>query len=176
MACMDTAHIKMNGKQEMNFECKDTIAILALGISSLNLLLYYLDIKPTLKVGFYLEDAFPEDNEVHPTTRTKYYSIDIVNHSSRRIKVANISLEWTTSRWLVFRKKREIYQGFQKGKSNDYLSSFWIEPWGDISLSVEEDNLTAWFWERTHYSKHLWARIVVTDALGKHYKSRKLKI
>jgi hypothetical protein len=160
----------------MTFEFKDIIAVLALGISLLNLLLYYLDIKPTLKIGFYSEDIFSNDEEMNPTSRTKYFSIDIVNHSSRRIKVANISVEWMKSRWFSFRRRQENYPDFHKDKPNSFISSFWIEPWGDESFSAEEEDLTTWLWDRTHYSKNLWVRIVVTDALGKHYKSRMLKI
>jgi len=155
----------------MIFEFKDMIAILALVISIINLYLYFFDIKPTLKAGFYLSEIVAEGDDELSIARV--FSIDIVNHSSRRIKVANISVEWMKSRWFSFRKRRESYPDFQKDKSS--ISSFWIEPWGDASFIVEEESFTTWLWERTHYSKDLWIRIVVTDALGNRYNSQILK-
>jgi len=159
----------------MMFELKDIIAILALVISFANLYLYFLDIRPTLKVGFYSMDVLFEDSEGMSSPEIiKYFSIDIINHSSRRIKVANISIEMMKSRWLDFRRQQANYPGFQKNKP--LIPGFWIEPWGDASLSAEEEDLTTWLWEKTRYSKNLWVRIVVIDALKRRYKSQILKV
>jgi len=159
----------------MIFEFKDVIAVLALTISFANLYLYFLDIKPTLKIGFYSENViFEDDQEGSPLDIMKYFSIDIINRSSRRIKVANISVELMKSRWLNFRRQQENYPDFQKDKP--FIPSFWVEPWGDASFGAEEEEFTTWLWEKTRYTKNLWVRIVVIDALRKRYKSQILKV
>lgn len=152
------------------------ISALALTISIINLYLYILDIKPTLKIGFYIaEEVVIEDKYSSVGFLMKYYSVDIVNHSSRRIKVANVSIEWMKSRWFNRQKCKVNYPDFRNTTPNEVISSFWIEPWGDESFIATEDEFTNWLWPKAP-SKELWARIIVTDALGKRYHSQILKV
>ena len=156
-------------------EFRDVIATLALVISVANLYLYFSDIRPTLKIGFYIDEVLIEDEELGPVGSDKYYSIDIVNHSSRRIKVANILVEWKKSRWFSKQKWKATLPDFKQKGFNDFISSFWIEPWGDQSYGVSEDDFTSWLSTKTRI-KSLWARVVVKDALGKSYRSQILRV
>ncbi len=159
----------------MILDLKDLLSILALTISIITLYLYILDIKPMLKAGFYIDEEVINDDKYGAGSLMKYYSIDIVNHSSRRIKIVNTSMEWMKSRWFNRQKYKGNYPDFRNTTPNEVISSFRIEPWGDESFIATEDEFTNWLWPKAP-SKELWARIIVTGALGKRYHSQILKV
>ena len=69
--------------------------------------------------------------------------IDIVNLSSRRMKVASVWLEWTKWRWLPLGINRGTLPELQRVDEGEqrYEYRFWVEPWGDSVLSLDADEL-----------------------------------
>ena len=153
----------------------DIIAFLALILAGVDLFLIVWDRRPRLRVTWekLYHDEWDEELK-QPILIAIRMWISIVNVSPRRIWVSSVSAEWRRHRWLPCRRFRVDLPDLQRWENDHEVptSRFWIEPWGSAVLSTDAEELE--FDIKDHKEPGtLWYCIVVCDALGKWYRSKK---
>jgi hypothetical protein len=156
------------------------ISTLALILGIVDLILIVWDRMPRLTVTAEAKYDTEWDEQIRmevPLARLLW--IDIVNHSSRRIWVSSVSAEWSRRRFLPSRRYAVDCPDLQRWEQNFSAptSRFWIEPWGNVILTSDADELEDEI--KDHKAPGtLWYRIAVRDGLGKWYRSEahKLKV
>jgi hypothetical protein len=156
----------------------DLIATFAFVISISSFVLVMWDRRPRLKVGINVEHHYSYDEEIGmevPEDRRLW--INIANHSQKRIWVRNVSVQWTRYLWLSRGWKNLDLPDLQRWEhdSSEPTYRFWIEPWADVVLSSDPDELE---YELTigRPPGRIRYSIIAKDGLGKTYRSNKVKL
>jgi hypothetical protein len=151
----------------------DIIAVFALVIGVANFFIFLWDRRPQIKVNSgYAKVAIVNVGRVIDVERI---FIDVVNLSSRKIRIHNIWVEWKPQRQILNRWKREDCPPLQKLDTEDQFL-FRIESWDNAHFVIEWQKYVEWIRKRQIRENIIYMRIVVRDVTGKWYFSKKLKI
>ena len=153
-----------------------TLSIIAVAISAITLALRFWDHRARLRVRIEDETIFSYDEEFGEYPEGRALWIDVINPTSRRIKVASVWLRWSKWRWLPFGRRQRLFPELQRVKEEWIQETrFWVEPWGDKVLGADADELEYWLRPRST-SGEVWVRVVVRDVLGKGFRSNQVKL
>ena len=152
----------------------DLVASLAFLLGILNFIILLIDRRPKVKINTLVDSIIHHDEEGGGSEEELLW-IDLVNRSSRKIRIANLWIEWKRGRFN--QKKREIAPNFQssdsEAKEGQFL--FWIEPWGSVSFVQHLENIQDWMLERNK-SSEVWFRIAANDVLGHWHYSKYFRL
>jgi hypothetical protein len=136
-----------------------------------SVLAWLRDTNPDISLGFGEEYETSDEYDVPPE---KFYYIDIVNNSPRKVQIRKIVIEWRKS-WLpVFTKtKTSIY----KSGNNENMRKFWIEPWESKEFGNHEEAFLEQIDVNTKNNKSIWVNMAVhVSANNAVYRTKKLNI
>lgn len=152
----------------------DIIAILALALGITNFFVLLWDRRPQIKVNSgYAKVAIV--NEGRKVREIERIFIDVVNLSSRKIRIHNIWIEWKPQRQFINRWKREECPPLEKLDTEDQFF-FRIESWDNVHFVIEWQKYVEWLRKKQIRKNIIYTRVVVRDVTGKWYFSKKLKM
>jgi hypothetical protein len=157
----------------------EIIAAVALLLSVANFAVILWDRRPHLAVGLENDLMTDYDEETGFEYRVGHRLwIDIVNRSSRRIKVSHFILEWKKS-WLSrrwWKVDADKLPDLQPGDMQMTVTTrFWIEPWGDAVFSLDSEELMPRLGKGVD-RESVWMRVSARDVLGRWFKSNKVRL
>ncbi len=161
---------------EVTIELSVIIAAIALLLSFANFGYVLWDRRPRLRPGIEEEETYGYDPDHGEYPEGHRLFIDIVNHSSRRIKVSHFMLEWKKSwfpqRWRVVSEPPDLQKGETEARST---SRFWIEPWGSVVFSIDSSELKTSLKRRGHEGS-IRVRVRVRDVIDRWFKSNTIRL
>lgn len=139
---------------------------IALVLSIFNTFILILEKSPRIKVRIFFEKEIDENA---PNYYDEFFVVNIINLSSRKIKVDTVWIE-SKKAFTLFRKwGKTICPELMKVDidSKHGQKWFWIEPWGNVTLvgNMEEFEFPFVASGRTR------VRVAVRDSMGKWYRS-----
>ncbi|MCC6298642.1 MAG: hypothetical protein IT314_05050 [Anaerolineales bacterium] len=152
----------------------DIIAFLALLLGLANFFILLWDRRPQIKVnsGYVHADIVHEGRKVG---ETQQIFIDVVNLSSRKIRIHNMWVEWRPQGRIISRWKRENLPPLGTLDTEDQFL-FRLEAWDNAHFVVQWEKYVEWMKKRQIREKIIYTRVTVRDVTGKWYFSKKLKI
>lgn len=106
--------------------------------------------------------------------------VTISNRSAKRIFITDIYVEWSKYIILPTKVHKVILKDLERWESDDKPEAtrrFWVEPWGDVVLSADAEELEYGFKKQIISSRSkISYRVVVCDGLRKQYKSNRIKL
>jgi len=152
----------------------DIIAFLALLLGLANFFILLGDRKPQIKVnsGYVHADIVHEGRKV---SETQQIFIDVVNLSSRKIRIHNMWIEWKAQGRIFSRWKRENLPPLERLDTEDQFL-FRLEAWDNAHFVIEWQKYVEWMNKRNIRDKIIYTRVTVRDVTGKWYFSKRLKI
>ena len=161
---------------ELQIELSVIIAAIALLLSFANFGYVLWDRRPRIRPGIEEEEVYGHDPDHGDYPDGHRLWIDIVNHSSRRIKVSHFVLEWKKSwipqKWRVVSELPDLQKGETEVQST---SRFWIEAWGSVVFSMDSSEFKALQLKRGH-GESIRVRVKVRDVLDRWFKSNTVKL
>jgi hypothetical protein len=152
----------------------DVIAVFALLLGAVNFFIFLWDRRPQIKVNSGYVNATIV-NEGKKVGEIEQIFIDVVNLSSRKIRIHNMWIEWKPQNKFLNRWKREDCPPLEKLDTKDQFL-FRIESWDNAHFVVEWQKYVDWMRKRQIRENIIYTRVVVRDVTGKWYFSKKLKI
>ena len=156
----------------VTIQATDVIAVIALVLAGATFYIHLRDRAPRFKVN--IGGSEVEDRSGEGPDRI-FMWVDIVNHSSHRLKGNTIWIEWGNVRWPTLRWHSEVFPGLQVAERDATYgtSRFWVEPWGDATFTADFEELPYDLVPRPRPGMK-WLRVAVVDSRGKRTHSNKL--
>jgi hypothetical protein len=162
------------------------VAYLALFVSIISLTFNIVDRFARIKVSADIENVvdYAEDGMEYPAGRRIW--ITITNHSSRRVFINTISGVWSWYPLLQVASTKINFDDIQRyeNEKNESIARFWIEPWGNVVLSADVEELEYNLQKVLHknfrinqwLSRKINYQVVVYDGQQKRFYSNRIKL